>query len=310
MRISITDRCNLRCRYCMPEGCAKVPMSEILTLEEIIKICRAAAALGIHKIRLTGGEPLVRHGCALLVKDLKQTEGISQVTLTTNGQALSSCFEELRSAGLDGINISLDTLDAERYRYLTGGGSLDRTLQAIGLCVAAGIPTRLNSLILKAFNEDEILSLAAFAFERGIDLRFIELMPIGIADPSLGVPNERVLQTLLARWPALEKDSRRHGNGPAVYYCRPGERFGIGLISAMHHSFCQSCNRLRLTSRGQLKPCLCYDEGIDLKPLLKGPEEALQAAIKEAICLKPPGHCFTEQRFGSREPRLMSQIGG
>ena len=310
MRISITDRCNLRCRYCMPDGCDKVSMDQILTYEEIERICRAAARLGIRKIKLTGGEPLVRLGCTDLVKQLKMTEGIDEVTLTTNGQILGRYLDDLKAAGTDGINISLDTLDPGRYEYITGGGCLEKTLQAIDLSAKAGIPTKANCVLQKGFNEDEILSLAKYAFDKGIQMRFIELMPIGIADPSRGISNEQVLQILNEKWPGLTEDDMRHGNGPAVYYRRPGIPGGIGLISAIHHRFCSGCNRIRLTSQGQIKPCLCYENGIDLKPYLKQSDEELEAALKQAILEKPMEHCFTEVRFGSEEHRLMSQIGG
>ena len=310
MRISITDRCNLRCRYCMPEGCAKVPMDQILTYEEIERICRVAAGLGIRKVRLTGGEPLVRHGCTQLVKKLKQTTGIEEVTLTTNGQDLSRHMDDLKASGIDGINISLDTLDPDRYTFITGGGCLNKTLQGIDAALAAGVQTKVNCLLQKGFNEDEISRLAQFAFRMGILLRFIELMPIGIADPSLGISSQLVLSLLLETWPDLAPDHRRHGNGPAVYYSRPGIPGGIGLISAIHNRFCSGCNRIRLTSQGQIKPCLCYEDGIDLKPYLKRSDRELEEALREAILKKPAGHCFTVERFGSGEHRLMSQIGG
>ena len=310
MRISITDRCNLRCRYCMPDGCEKVPMDRILTYEEIERICRIAARLGIRKIKITGGEPFVRLGCTDLIRTLKSIDGIDSVTVTTNGQILSRYMDDLKDAGVDGINISLDTLDPQRYAYITGGGSLDRVLEAIRLAAESGIPTKVNSLIQKGFNEDEICRLASFAFQEGVLVRFIELMPIGIADPSQGISNELILQMLLEEWPDLEKDSRPHGNGPAFYYSRPHTAGGIGFISAIHNVFCSSCNRIRLTSQGQIKPCLSYDTGIDLKPYLKGTDEELEAALREAILSKPVGHCFEEKRFGSEEHRLMSQIGG
>ena len=309
-RISITDRCNLRCRYCMPQGCEKVPMSQILTFEEIERICRAAARIGIRKLKITGGEPLVRLGCPDLIKTLKSIDGIEQVTMTTNGQDLRCYLDALINAGIDGINISLDSLDPHRYADITGGGNLLKTLQAIDLSVAAGIRTKVNCLLQKDFNEDEIFDLAAFAFQKGIYIRFIELMPIGIADPSKGISNEQVLHSLTVQWPDLERDYRVHGNGPAIYYKREGVAGGIGFISAIHDAFCSGCNRIRLTSQGQLKPCLCYDDGVDLKPYLRQSDQDLEVALKEAIRRKPGGHCFTAKRFGSEEHRLMSQIGG
>ena len=310
MRISITDRCNLRCRYCMPDGCDKVSMSQILTYEEIIRICRISTRLGIRKLKVTGGEPFVRLGCTDLIRSLKLVDGIEEVTVTTNGQNLYRDVDGLKALGVDGINISLDTLDPDRYTYITGGGRLERVLQAIDLATSTGIRTKCNCLIQKGFNEDEIFRLAGFAFQKGIFMRFIELMPVGIADPSQGISNEWILQKLREKWPDLEPDAGIYGNGPAVYYSRPGILGGIGLISAIHQVFCDRCNRIRLTSQGQIKPCLSYDEGIDLKPFLKQPDTELEAALKKAILSKPGKHCFTPRRFGSEEHRLMSQIGG
>ena len=310
MRISITDRCNLRCRYCMPDGCAKVSMSQILTYEEIVRICRAGARLGIRKIKITGGEPFVRLGCTDLIRELKSTEGIDEVTVTTNGQNLCQYLDDLKAAGADGINISLDTLDPDRYTYITGGGILENTLRSIDAASASGIRTKLNCVLQAGFNDDEILRLANLGFQKNIDVRFIELMPIGIADPSKGVSNETVLRALKERWPDLERDAAIHGNGPAVYYKRPGVAGGVGLISAIHGVFCSGCNRIRLTSQGQLKPCLCYDEGTDLKPYLSKTDRELESALQDAIYRKPASHCFTEEQFGSGEQRLMSQIGG
>ena len=311
LRISITDRCNLRCRYCMPEGCDKVSMSQILTYEEIIRICRILARLGIRKLKITGGEPFVRLGCTDLIRSLKSLDGIEEVTVTTNGQNLYRYMDELKASGIDGINISLDTRDPDRYAYITGGGSLERALQAIDLAAASGIRTKGNCLLQKGFNEDEIFRLAEFAFQKGIFMRFIELMPVGITDPSQGISNEWLLRKLTEKWPDLEPDTGIYGNGPAVYYRRPGIPGGIGLISAIHQVFCAKCNRIRLTSQGQIKPCLSYDDGLDLRPFLKQQNDAaLEAALKEAILNKPAKHCFTTRRFGSEEHRLMSHIGG
>ncbi len=313
MRVSITDRCNLRCRYCMPDGIKKVPMSSILTYEEIERVCRAAAELGIRKIKITGGEPFVRLGCTDLMRSIKAIRGIDEVTVTTNGQELYKYIDELREIGIDGINISLDTLDPDRYRYITGRGNLERTLQAVDLAAASGIRTKVNCVLQKGFNEDEIFGLAKLAFDKGIDVRFIELMPVGIGDPEAGISNTVVLKRLMERWPDLEPDASIHGNGPAVYYRRAGINGGIGLISAIHGVFCSSCNRIRLTSQGKIRPCLCYDTETDLRPVLKGTDDELREALREAILSKPESHCFNSKESaasGCTEQRLMSQIGG
>lgn len=313
MRVSVTDRCDLRCRYCMPpEGCEKVPMSSILTYEQIVRICRVSADLGISRIKITGGEPFARLGCAGLIRDIKSLPGIEQVTVTTNGQTLENHIDELKAAGVDGINISLDTLDPERFAYITGRGTLEKTLRAVELAAGSGIKTKINSLIMKGFNEDEITALAGFAFRYGIDVRFIEMMPVGAADADKGISNETVLAVLKERWPELVPDESIHGNGPAVYYKRPGERGAIGLISAMHGKFCEDCNRVRLTSQGEIKPCLCYDTGTDIRPFLSESDDRLKEAVRDAILEKPEAHCFDalDDAGGHAEHRLMSQIGG
>ena len=310
MRISITDRCDLRCRYCMPaEGIEKVSMSRILSYEEVLRICRAAAELGISRFKVTGGEPLVRKGCASLVREMKRIPGVEQVTLTTNGQQLAANISVLTEAGLDGLNISLDSLKADRYRTITGGGDVEKTLKAIDESIAAGIRTKVNCLLQKQFNEDEVEAFAAFAFAKGIDVRFIEIMPVGFGRPETGLSNDVVLERLKKAYPKLTEDRMVHGNGPAVYYRLPDAEGAVGLISAMHHSFCGSCNRIRLTSQGLLKPCLCYEDGVDLRPALETEtDDALRNALKEAICSKPAGHTFYDRE--TVDPRAMSQIGG
>ena len=313
MRVSITDRCDLRCRYCMPEGCDKVSMSQILTYEEILRICRAASGLGIDRIKITGGEPFVRLGCTGLIKEIKAVDGIKEVTVTTNGQTLERYIDELRDAGIDGINISLDTLDPERFTYITGRGVLEKTLKGIELAAASGIKTKINCLPQKGFNEDELEQIAGMAFRYGIDVRFIEMMPVGLADADTGISSEEILRRLKEKWPDLTPDGRAHGNGPAVYYSRPGEKGAIGFNSAMQRKFCAECNRVRLTAQGQLKPCLCYDTGTDIGPALEGSDEELRETLRKAIYMKPAEHCFEtakERKEEHTEHRLMSQIGG
>ena len=312
MRVSITDRCDLRCRYCMPEGCEKVSMSQILTYEEIVRICRVAAGLGISRIKITGGEPFVRLGCTDLIRSIKAIEGIEEVTVTTNGQTLEKYIDELKDIGIDGINISLDTLDPEIYAFITGRGELEKTMRSIERSVRSGIKTKINCLLQKGFNEDEMFDFAELAFRHGIDVRFIEMMPVGAADAGSGVSNTYVLQKLKDRWPDLEPDGSVHGNGPAVYYKRPGYEGGIGLISAIHGKFCGYCNRVRLTSQGQLKPCLSFDTGTDLVPALRGTDEELGEVLRRAVYEKPKAHSFgdTENNDAHAEHRLMSQIGG
>ena len=282
MRISITDRCNLRCRYCMPDGITQVSMAEILTYEEIRKVCILAAELGIQKIKITGGEPLVRKGCADLIGMIKNISGITQVTMTTNGVLLQDNLEALKKAGLDGINISLDTLDREKYQEITGTDACETVRQAV----------------------------AAAAESLPVDVRFIELMPIGYGKENTGVSNLELLDEIRKVYPDIRKDSKIHGNGPAVYYQIPGFTGGIGFISAMHGKFCKNCNRIRLTSTGDLKPCLCYGDTYPLKDLLRnGTEEEIRKQIKRAIEQKPEAHCF-EEPGAITEAHQMAQIGG
>ena len=310
MRISVTDRCNLRCRYCMPEeGIEKLPMSMILTYEEILRICRAAAELGIRDFRVTGGEPLVRRGCPDLIRELKKTRGIRNVTLTTNGQLLEHYADDLARAGLDGVNVSLDTLREDRYALITRGGSLQPVRAGIDRALQAGLKTKVNCLLQKDLNEDELENFARLAFDRGIDVRFIELMPVGCGDPRSGVSNETALKILRGKWSELLPDDRPHGSGPAVYCRVPGKEGAVGFISAVHGKFCGRCNRIRLTSTGQIRPCLCYEDTLDLKPALaEDSDEALKKTILKAVMSKPAGHSF-----GAEAPpdgSAMVQIGG
>jgi cyclic pyranopterin phosphate synthase len=293
----------------MPHGIEKVPMSSIISYEDIRRIAEAAVELGITRFKITGGEPLVRIGCEDLIRDLKSIPGTEQVTLTTNGIELSEKLLALIDAGLDAVNISLDTMDADKYRYITQRGELTKVMEGIEAAISGGINTKINCVPQKGFNDTEIADFASFALERGIDVRFIELMPIGSGNTGKGMSNEDVLSMINEAFPDIEPDASLHGNGPAVYYSVPGQSGSIGLISAMHGIFCSSCNRIRLTSQGLLKPCLCYEEGIDIKPALAGTTEDIKSVLEEAVMAKPRQHCFNDE--GSNiDKRSMSQIGG
>ena len=294
----------------MPEGCEKVSMSQILTYEEIERICRAAAGLGISRIKITGGEPFVRRGCTDLIRRVKAIDGIEEVTVTTNGQTLDKYIDELKEIGIDGVNISLDSLDHDNYKYITGGGELAKTLNSIELSAKSGIKTKVNCILQKGCNEDELFDLAGLAFTYGIDVRFIEEMPVGAGKLRAGISNDDVLKRLKERWPDLEPDESIHGNGPAVYYKRGGVPGAIGLISPIHGVFCAECNRIRLTSQGKIRPCLCYDREIDIVPALAGTDEEIAGVIRAAILAKPESHCFSDKGFEGAQNRLMSQIGG
>ena len=315
MRVSITDRCNLRCRYCMPEGVELLPMKDILTYEEIREICSEAARLGIRKLKITGGEPLVRLGCADLIRELKAIEGIEQVTMTTNGVLLGRYLPELIRAGLDAVNISLDTLDRDRYAAITGRDELVSVLESVDAALASPLRVKINAVLQKGVNDDEWFSLAELARGRARDVRFIEIMPIGFGLQIEGISNTLLIDELKKRFPDTEEDSAVHGNGPAIYFRIPGWKGGIGFISAIHGRFCDRCNRLRLTSRGSLKPCLCYGETTDLMPLLRceaADEERasfLRSALERAIYSKPKQHCFEETENITEKARMAS-IGG
>lgn len=310
LRVSITDRCNLRCQYCMPEGCEWISMQEILTLEEIVQICTIAAELGIAKIKVTGGEPLVRKGCVSLIGMLKQIPGIEQVTLTTNGVLLAQHIHALKAAGLDAVNISLDTLNRKTYADITGRDSLSDTLAGMDAAVGAGLPVKLNAVLQRGVNEDEWPKLVELAQYRPLDVRFIEMMPIGYGKGFQSISNEKLLEGLQERYGKLLPDNRVHGNGPAVYYQIPGFAGSVGLISAIHGKFCHQCNRLRLTSTGFLKGCLCYENGQDLKgPIRSGQMDELRRRMVHMIENKPKAHCF-ERPDTISEQKRMFEIGG
>lgn len=316
MRISITDRCNLRCKYCMPHGICQVSMDEILSYEEIELICRAAVKIGITKFKITGGEPLVRLGCPALIGRIKKIPGVSQVTLTTNGVLLSHYIDELLENGLDAVNISLDTLDKETYREITGFDELGRVRESIDLAVKKGLPVKINSVLQKGVNEKEWKQLAKLARTKKTDVRFIEMMPIGYGKNRKAVSGEELRKMFEEAYPDMEKDITVHGNGPAVYYKIPGFSGSVGFISAIHGKFCESCNRIRLTSTGELKPCLCYGESVNIKKVLRSQEksekilvEKLTEVFKETIQKKPKEHCFESAKMITEEKQMV-QIGG
>ncbi len=310
LRISLTDKCNLRCRYCIPDGVKLVPMTQLLTIEEIAAVVRCGVRLGIDRVKLTGGEPLVRRGVMELMRLLQQTEGLSQVTMTTNGLLLRENLPQLIAYGLSGVNISLDTTDREMYQSITGTDGLAEVLSAIDAAAASGLRVKINTVLLADMNPLAWREMLDFAKEMPVDVRFIELMPIGEGAKVRGVSNDDLLADIKEMYPDITPDHSVHGNGPAVYFRIPGFKGSIGLISAMHHKFCSSCNRVRLTAMGQLKPCLCFADHTDLREILRTQgEDAVCEAMKTAICSKPEAHCF-ESREKITEEMRMSSIGG
>ena len=311
MRLSVTDRCNLRCRYCMPaEGVPATAHTDILRYEELLRVAQAAVSLGIDRFKVTGGEPLVRRGIVDFIRSLKALPGVRQVTLTTNGLHLPSLLDGLLDAGLDAVNISLDTRDNAQYQAITRSShTADEVLHAVRLC-AGRLPTKVNAVLLSE-TAAQLVPLARLAEELPVDVRFIERMPLGVTDIAAEPVHREVIGRLRAVWPDLAPVHERRGNGPARYFASSGLRGCIGLIEAVSHAFCASCNRVRLTSTGLLKPCLCYEQGTDLKPLLRdgADDAALRDAIEQAVRGKPAAHCFAE-RQAVTERKSMNQIGG
>ncbi len=308
MRISITDRCNLRCKYCMPEdGIADIGHHQIISFENIEKVVKAAVKLGITKYRITGGEPLVRKGIVELVETLSAIEGVETLTMTTNGILLPQYAEKLKTAGLDRINISVDTLNHRKYSEITRGGHLEEAFAGINAAMKADLtPVKINVVVMKGFNDDEIMDFVQLTYQFPYEIRFIELMPIGQNDEVRGygiMTNQEIKDKLPALRPMESED------GVAEIYRYPGARGTLGFISPMSNHFCSRCNKIRLTSDGKLKPCLHSNEEIDLMEVLDfGNEEQLLEKIKSAILNKDEHHLLNE----GADPitRNMNKIGG
>ena len=298
----------------MPEGIRLTSMSELLTFEEIVQVVGVGAELGIRHVKLTGGEPLLRRSLPTLVQMLKNIEGIEQVTLTTNGILLKEHLPALLKAGLDAVNISLDSTDRDTFRKITGFDQLDMVLAAIDAACASGIRTKINAVSLN-LGEEAIWNLIDLAKDRPLDVRFIEMMPIGHGKDFPVYSHTKMLEQFRERYPDLTADKAMHGFGPAVYYHIPGYQGSIGLISAIHGKFCDKCNRIRLTSTGFLKGCLCYNTGADLREILRANEAEdekrrhLTETMEAAIYAKPRAHCF-ESAGDVTERATMNEIGG
>jgi cyclic pyranopterin phosphate synthase len=307
LRLSITDRCNLRCGYCMPaEGVAPRRHDEILSYEELATFARVAVEAGISKVRVTGGEPLVRKGCSAFIAMLAGTLGIADIALTTNGLLLPRHARELRVAGLGRVNVSLDSLDSQRYARITRGGDLDAALAGLDAAFAAGFaPVKLNALLLRGI-EDELDAFVALTRERELHVRFIEHMPL---DRRLSMDDELVPAPLMLERLRVGYDLQPvegpYGHGPARYWRVPGAKGTIGFIAGVSEHFCQACNRLRLTADGRLKNCLFSGAEVDVRPLISRPAE-LRAAIAAAAAAKS----YDRHVEARANERAMSQIGG
>lgn len=332
LRVAVTDRCNLRCTYCMPpDGVTPRGHEDILRYEEIVRLVSAAVPLGIRRIRLTGGEPLVRRDVIDLVRGLASLPGLEEVAMTTNGTLLEPLAGELAAAGLRRVNVSLDSLRPERFRRLTRGGRLDRVLAGIEAALSAGLgPVKLNAVVMAGVNDDEVADLARLTLDWDVHVRFIELMALGASrDRGQGyVPAELLwmrLEPLIAECGGIA-EANVAGNGPAQTWRLKGASGTIGLISPVSHRFCDRCNRLRLTADGHLRPCLLSTREIDVRGPLRagGSPEALAELFRQAVALKPqeqelpqlaPGQCgaglpASETRGDACSGRFMSQIGG
>ena len=311
LRLSVTDLCNLRCRYCMPDGVDKLEREDILTYEEFLRLAALFARCGVDTVRVTGGEPLVRKGVEQLVKGLKAIPGIRKVTMTTNAVLLEQQLPALLEAGLDSVNISLDTLDPALFAKITARDEFAAVQAGIHAALESGIPVKLNCVPQAGVNEGELEDLAALAENRPLQVRFIEMMPIGYGAAMPCISGPELRQRFARRWPELQPlTEAAFGDGPAVYYTVPGWQGSIGFIAAVHGKFCASCNRVRLTSQGFLRPCLASEAGCDLRALLRSgaSDAALLQAIRETIWAKPREHHFEDSSMPAT--RGMYRIGG
>ena len=318
LRLSVTDRCDFRCVYCMSEHMAFLPKADLLSLEELDRLCSVFIGKGVSKLRLTGGEPLVRRGIMTLVKSLSrhlESGALKELTLTTNGSQLTKYAAELKACGIERINVSLDTLDADKFRAITRWGDLGKVLEGVDAAQAAGLRIKINAVALKGVNEDELAPLLEWAHGRGMDMTVIEVMPLGdIGEERLDqyMPLSMVRARLAERY-TLEDIDYRTG-GPARY-ARVKETGGVlGFITPMTHNFCESCNRVRLTCTGTLYMCLGQSDAADLRAPLRASDanDRIDAAIDEAIARKPRGHDFIIDRRHRRPAlaRHMSVTGG
>ena len=319
LRVSVTDRCDFRCVYCMAEEMTFLPKKELLTLEELDRVCSAFIRLGVRKLRLTGGEPLVRRNIMSLFRGLGRhlkTGALDELTLTTNGSQLAKHVEELRACGVRRVNVSIDTLDPAKFTEITRRGRLDQVLEGVAAAKAAGLAVKINTVALRGVNEDELDDLVAWCGREGHDLVIIEVMPMG----DIGgenrldqyLPLSLVRSRLQQRW-TLDESNYRTG-GPARYATVRETGRRLGFITPLTHNFCESCNRVRLTCTGTLYMCLGQEDAADLRTPLRQSEsdEPVEAAIREAISRKPKGHDFIIDRrhTGPAVPRHMSVTGG
>ena len=315
IRLSVTDRCDFRCVYCMTEDMTFLPRSQILSLEELYRVARVFTELGVRKIRLTGGEPLVRTDVMSLIEKLGALPGLEELLLTTNGAQLEKYAEPLKAAGVNRINISIDSLDTERFKRISRVGKLEKVLAGVDAANAAGFDNiRLNSVIMRGYNEDEVISLAEYAIQRDIDIAFIEEMPLGEASDhnreDTTCSNAWVRETIAQKYQLL--DSAEKTAGPSRYVKIAGKKSRIGFISPVTHNFCEDCNRVRVTVEGRLLLCLGNEHSVDLRAILrdeKSDDVVLKQALIDSMQIKPERHYFYDKDH-AQPVRLMNMTGG
>lgn len=315
IRLSITDRCDFRCVYCMAEEMTFLPREVVLSLEECARLVKVFVALGVSKVRITGGEPLVRKNALWLFNEVGKLSGLKELVLTTNGSQLEKQAQDLKNAGVKRINISLDSLDPVRFKKITRIGELDKVLRGIQAAKHAGFENiKLNTVRMRGFNDDETLSLVDFAIRQEIDISFIEEMPLGGVDhvrESTFISNADTLKLLQSEYPLIA--SAETTGGPARYWRMANTLTKIGFISPHSHNFCEACNRVRITCKGELFLCLGQEDKVDLMPLLRNhpnDDQPLIAAILGSMQVKPKGHDFDLQRAEPAVVRFMSHTGG
>ncbi|HSG22635.1 MAG TPA: GTP 3',8-cyclase MoaA [Azonexus sp.] len=313
VRLSITDRCDFRCTYCMAEEMTFLPRHEVMSLEECLRVASVFVGLGVNKLRITGGEPLVRKEAMWLIKKLGALPGLDNLVMTTNGSQLDRFAQPLRDAGVNRINISLDTLQADRFRKITRIGDLNKVLKGIDAARTAGFRrTKLNVVMMRGTNDDEFVDLVQFAVDHELDISFIEEMPLGEIHgrSNTYISSEETRQILAPRFTLIP--STENSGGPARYWRIPGSESRIGFISPHSHNFCDTCNRVRITAKGELYPCLGQNDAVNLLQVLRAEnsEEALRQAIVDSMGIKPFGHDFTQQMDAPHVVRFMSMTGG
>lgn len=312
LRVSVTDNCNLRCIYCMEEkDNSFLKQDNKLTDDEIYRVVKESAKLGIKKIRITGGEPLVRPRIVDLIGRINSIPEIEEIYMTTNAILLYDKVEDLVKNGLKGVNISLDSLKEETFNTLTRRGHLDSVLKAIDKCLEYGLKVKLNTVMVNDINKDEIINFVNLTKEKSLDVRFIELMPIGVAVNYKGVTNEEILEIIQNHYKDIIEVKRNKMGGPATYIKVNEGKGKVGFISAMSNCFCEDCNRIRLTPEGFLKQCLHFDYGVDLRTLIRNgiSDDELGKIIYDNIYDKPEKHLFLE-KCDHKEIKFMNQIGG